>query len=320
MGKTAVIVIHGVGEHRPMGTVSGFTRLLAGNYFRSKPDPDSSFLELRRLSTFVDDPARIDAKLVQDAKDHVTGYPPSTVFYEFYWAFHYRDTKPGLVIQWSLSTVWKLFRSGQLRMVRRPVLHIIAALIAAVVAFFVAIFLICLGISRLIRPDRNWLVGAASIAGGTVLPFIFNTFFKPFLVSWAGDAARYFGASPDNPIERQQIRKEGIDLLRRLHLPDKNNRTYDDIVIVGHSLGSVIAYDIIMNYWIEVHRQIQIEENNHVLMAIENLPGANAPTTATAWDIPSTAPTEKYQRMQEELVQSLGNTLNKSGAKIREVW
>jgi hypothetical protein len=39
-------------------------------------------------------------------------------------------------------------------------------------------------------------------------------------------------------------------LLRRLHAEG----SYDRIAIVGHSLGSVIGYDIIRLYWSEVHR------------------------------------------------------------------
>ncbi len=97
MGKTAVVVIHGVGEQRPMGTVSSFTQFFAGNFFRSKPDPQSILFDLRRLSTFVDDPKNPPEKKVVDKATAILAmYPASTVFYEFYWAFHYRETKPAL--------------------------------------------------------------------------------------------------------------------------------------------------------------------------------------------------------------------------------
>lgn len=48
MGKTAVVIIHGVGEQKPMGTVRGFVRFFAGGHFRSKPDSAAVFYELRR--------------------------------------------------------------------------------------------------------------------------------------------------------------------------------------------------------------------------------------------------------------------------------
>src|SRR5277367_528100 len=101
MGKTAVIVIHGVGEQRPMGTVSGFTRFFAGSHFRSKPDRKSELFELRRLSTY----AAEESKEVKTARQEVGDtYPTDTVFYEFYWAYHYRDTKSALVVRWALGT------------------------------------------------------------------------------------------------------------------------------------------------------------------------------------------------------------------------
>jgi hypothetical protein len=48
---------------------------------------------------------------------------------------------------------------------------------------------------------------------------------------------------------RQAIRQGGVALLRRLHTEGR----YDRITLVGHSLGSVICYDIIRLYWSEVY-------------------------------------------------------------------
>lgn len=44
---------------------------------------------------------------------------------------------------------------------------------------------------------------------------------------------------------RRRIRAEGIELLNRLH----ESMRYDRIVVVGHSLGSVIAYDVLRHLW-----------------------------------------------------------------------
>ena len=62
---------------------------------------------------------------------------------------------------------------------------------------------------------------------------------QAFVLYWVGDAARYLSPSPSNIALRQQIRAEGLRLLRHLH----RSREYARIVIVGHSLGSVIGYD-----------------------------------------------------------------------------
>jgi hypothetical protein len=76
-----------------------------------------------------------------------------------------------------------------------------------------------------------------------------------------GDAARYLSPIPENVAIRHRIRADGVRLLRQLH----RNRNYDRIVVVGHSLGSVIAYDILKHFWQEVHtrhaKPLQIDQS-----------------------------------------------------------
>jgi hypothetical protein len=62
-----------------------------------------------------------------------------------------------------------------------------------------------------------------------------------FLQSYLGDAARYFRNSPGNVAVRRAIRKEAVDTLERLHTGGQ----YDRIVVVAHSLGTVVAYDML---------------------------------------------------------------------------
>jgi hypothetical protein len=66
-----------------------------------------------------------------------------------------------------------------------------------------------------------------------------------FLQPYLGDAARYFRNSPANVAVRREIRKQAVDLLDRLHASGR----YDRIIIVAHSLGSVIAYDMLRAYF-----------------------------------------------------------------------
>jgi hypothetical protein len=66
-----------------------------------------------------------------------------------------------------------------------------------------------------------------------------------FAINTLGDAARYLSPHPANIGVRHRIRAQGIDLLKRLH----DSGDYDRIVVVGHSLGSVIGYDVITNLW-----------------------------------------------------------------------
>jgi hypothetical protein len=66
-----------------------------------------------------------------------------------------------------------------------------------------------------------------------------------FLQPYLGDAARYFRNSPANVAVRREIRKQAVDLLDRLHASGR----YDRIIVVAHSLGSVIAYDMLRAYF-----------------------------------------------------------------------
>lgn len=69
-----------------------------------------------------------------------------------------------------------------------------------------------------------------------------------FLQPYLGDAARYFRGSPANVAVRRAIRKEAVDMLDHLHRCGR----YDRIVIVAHSLGCVVAYDMLRTYFSRV--------------------------------------------------------------------
>ncbi|WP_296578040.1 hypothetical protein [Phreatobacter sp.] len=74
-----------------------------------------------------------------------------------------------------------------------------------------------------------------------------------FLVPYVGDCARYLRDAPDNIEARNRIRKLGLQVLQDLH--DQRNGDgaprYDRIVVVAHSLGTVIAYDVLRAFFVE---------------------------------------------------------------------
>ena len=73
--------------------------------------------------------------------------------------------------------------------------------------------------------------------------YLLNTFIVPYF----GDVARYLYTSPNTVGKREEIRKRGLELLRRLH----NDKQYARIIVVSHSLGTVIAYDLLRILWSE---------------------------------------------------------------------
>ncbi|MBB6428053.1 hypothetical protein [Sphingopyxis sp. JAI128] len=74
---------------------------------------------------------------------------------------------------------------------------------------------------------------------------IWRAFLQVFIVDIMGDSARYLNSHPKNNIARHNIRQSGLTLLRALH---KSGR-YDRIFIFAHSLGSIVAYDALRQYW-----------------------------------------------------------------------
>jgi hypothetical protein len=74
---------------------------------------------------------------------------------------------------------------------------------------------------------------------------IYGVLYALFLQPYLGDAARYFRNSPGNVAVRREIRKQAVDTLAALHASNK----YDRIIVVAHSLGTVVAYDMLRAYF-----------------------------------------------------------------------
>ncbi|MES2193898.1 MAG: hypothetical protein V4517_05750 [Pseudomonadota bacterium] len=111
-----------------------------------------------------------------------------------------------------------------------------------------------------VRADANPLAewGAWSLAESwsavvacvmIILYFAFNAL---FLQSFLGDAARYFRNAPGNVAVRREIRKQAVDTLDALHASGK----YDRIIVVAHSLGTVVAYDMLRAYFSRVCKNL----------------------------------------------------------------
>jgi hypothetical protein len=309
--KTAVVIVHGIGEQRPMATVRGFVRFFAGRYFRNKTDPGASLFELRRLSTYASD----EASIIGAVRQAIPSYPADTVFYEFYWAYHYRDTQIAWVIRWMLATLRTLRKTGSLCALRWRLKVMLGCYFLVLLGLVLAATAVIWGFVDIFKPahadpqaTRDALWGVLKVIGGTLLPALL-WLTRPVILGSIGDAARYFGTSPNNPIERQQIRAEGAKLLKRLHQQRdaRGNLEYAQIVVVGHSLGSVVAYDILRLYWGKVHRQLKIRADNAQLETIEKLMATPEPPTASAgsWDTRRNAGIHLFRKAQWRLRESI---------------
>jgi hypothetical protein len=247
-GKQAVLLIHGVGFQRPMRSLRGFVEAVwtrdptlrrpnVPAQVWSKPDTISESFELRRLTT---------AQNTHGVR---------TDFFEFYWAHLLAGTTLQQVFLWLRSLLWR----NPLR-IPRPLLFA-----------WTVVWLALLGIAALAvnlalpETDRYWhfsplLSASLSVLLLPVLVWILREF--------VGDAAVYLDSAPTNIQSRHQIRSAGVRLLNVLH-----RRGYERIVIVGHSLGSVIGYDILRYAWAEMHDQYvgEAPQSIEVLQAAEHL-------------------------------------------------
>ena len=227
INRQAVVIIHGIGEQRPMKTLRGFVNAIwkTDTYqtegydpvIYSTPDNISENYELRRFST-------------NSNKEGII-----TEFFEFYWAHLMEGNKVSHILAWLKRLVFLPVK--RLPPVLNQIRWLFLFLIIGI--FGLSLYLYSLDLNAIssnypIIPQL--LKGVAFITPIIVVPFILSK-----LEDIVGDAARYIDASPKNVKRRQEIRTKGVKILKELH----EKGSFDRIIIVGHSLGSIIAYDIL---------------------------------------------------------------------------
>jgi hypothetical protein len=228
--RQAVVVFHGMGSQRPGDTLTSLVTGGAIPASRSvgggasgwvKPDRLSDLFELR---SYV---LRADAELDR----------PATDVYEAYWAHLAEGTTTSQVTSWAFS-VLRTWRNVPRQLA---------------ISLWLIRVLVVLGLGLVVAVQSGWitlppwLTGWFVLAIGAVVWGLVSKVYAGVL----GDVARYLRPLPENIETRQRIREVGVDLLSRLH----DDGRYDRIVVLGHSLGSVVAYDVLTQLWIERHRQ-----------------------------------------------------------------
>ena len=247
----AVVAIHGMGEQRPMDTIKGFVRavwetddaitrkgLPDPTEVWSKPDARTGSLELRRITTRESIPS----------KEFPAGVRAD--FYELYWA----DLTAGSTWDQFVAWVFGLL----IRPWRRVPPDVRLAWLALWVASLVVAALAVIGVLPATvwrctpwpwMGDWHWLLAAiALVATAGIHRMVAATF---------GRVVRYTQADPDNIAARAAVRKRGLALLRALH-----HGAYARIIIVGHSLGSMLAHDLLSYFWAERNAARMIDKDS----------------------------------------------------------
>lgn len=235
--KQAIVIIHGIGNQYPMETAKEFVENIKADsdILYSSPDREANYFETRRLS------------LSQKKTD----------FYEFYWANLISEPKLSDLYSW-------VFRLLFVKKPSKRVEVLVWTIRIITLAIFISFGLIIINDIEQFKTEGILSFKSSGIFAAT--SYIFLKFVVPKINSKAaqtiGDAVKYLTPSPQNIESRYKIRKKGIQLLKKLHdkKDEDGNPQYERIVIIGHSLGSVVAYDLITNLWHDYMYEYHPEE------------------------------------------------------------
>jgi hypothetical protein len=269
-----------MGEQRPMDTIKAFVKavwetdavITANNLPHpkqvwSKPDIRTGSCELRRTTTRESIPSESFPHGVR------------TDFYELYWA----DLTAG--------STWDQFTGWVGGLLLRPLSRVPPGVRLAWVALWIAtLAVIAIAILaalpaevwRKIGADWlaewHWLLAFVAAASGAALHKIATATF--------GRVVRYTKADPANIAARQAVRDRGLNLMNTLH----ESNHYKRIIIVSHSLGTMLAHDLLSYCWALREAPRRIAETSPEFDALCELERA-----AAAVDGPNPAPAALHQ-------------------------
>jgi hypothetical protein len=239
--RQAVVVIHGMGEHRPLDTLNNF--IAAGmppveglelkEQYYSRPDEITDSFEERRYLA-PRQPTRPTRKRPERYAQ--------TEFFEYHWAHLMQGNRLLDLLPAMLRLLLRLPNTvpSGLRVVWGAIW----------IAIGIAVWAFTLGPLNQFESSDFPFGAAARLVLGTGLVATAVTFLLvEVLGGWATssfvDVIRYLDTSPRSYAVRHDIRKGIIDQLQELH----GSGRYKRIIIVAHSLGSYIAYDAITFLW-----------------------------------------------------------------------
>ena len=286
VNRQAIVVVHGQGEQRPMRTLRAFVEALweknpelKSQKYPNKnswvvPDDKDKLFETQRIATSKDNSRKTDffelyyADLLNDTPlknllrwlTRVLWINPETISD----GFRGRWVALWVVCLLGVGAFWATV------MVLPQLLHIDwvdilspgkgrAGAVLVVVGMFALVVPQLVGLWRKIKPP-TWFPVLIIIAGliqiglgyWELFPYLALTLaiyvLLTFMLPYFGDSASYLSAHTETIKSRQAIRKRGLKLLKALHVDPQ----YDRIIILAHSLGSVVAYDLLHIFWSEV--------------------------------------------------------------------
>ncbi len=227
MGRTAVVIVHGMGQQKPMESLRSFSSNFKNEskHMFSSPNRIIGDLETRRIS------------FLNQKYD----------YYEFYWAHLVDSISLSKVLIWGASLLFYKNRSKRYRQIWIKVYIMLAIFVVAGGAIIYGIYRL-LEYFNSFNEINNLFISSilAYFIYRLIVPFL-SKYFSDGVVHSLGDVVKYTIPNPQNVGVRNQIRKKGMGLLMNLHNAERSdgNPQYERIILVGHSLGSIICYDLL---------------------------------------------------------------------------
>ena len=346
--RQAVVIVHGQGEQRPMGTIRDFVKTLwqenpeldtpgkpsdRPRPIWIVPDDKSGLYELQRITTPEHNGRRTDFFELYYA-DLLNATPVRNLWR---WMKRLLWIDPADVpahMKWPWGTFWLLtvvaILCALFAILGIPDLlrlswydHFVSAeamrghliSIAALSLILLPKFFGQLGFLKII-PRRLLIV---IIALGVLDSFGWNGHVtnlmilgaliylaETMLLPYFGDAASYLSAQTETVQSRQGVRNRGLALLKALH----EDQNYDRVIVIAHSLGSVLAYDLLHILWREVGPTKDNPPSPEAAEALRTLDAFVARNPREAWDA---ATIDEYQRLQWKAFEALSRQKGEMG-------
>lgn len=293
--RHALVVIHGMGEQRPLDTLDNLTTAVLARFtaqrrqYFSRPTHIGDSYEARRhIIPPVYDHDDLDAR-------------PVMHLFEYHWS----HLMTGNRFDDLLTTVRRILLQWPWR-VPRGILGLWLVLWAVIVAIAWALSTTIADGGLSAVPSVEEVVGIVLGTGvlGALASYVVTRVLPRTLTGSFVDVVRYLDPSPRSYAVRRAIREGAVDILREL------NDEYHRVTIVAHSLGSYVAYDAIRQLWGELGRTYCTEppsdapDHGEVPAGLDELEAA-ATAIGSATGAARHEAVQRYRRAQRELWRGL---------------
>jgi len=279
--RVAMLVTHGMGQQVPYETLSAIGQALVTEHTKMRSKAPSPDVNVRRVTLTRADGAP-EVSRAEVCLHDAAGEPVDVHIYESYWApltegqISFLET-----VQFLYSAAWNgikaclscgygkqrgrgferwMFGGFHLMKIKTWTLLTLLALVASISLLVLPAFLMFTptgwaALKWVGAHSLTWFLAMSPIMQGVVIAGVLALavvayWVRYFIVEFAGDVAIYVSSYKVSRFDaiRNSILKEANSIARQVYsagFVDDREQKYDSVVVVGHSLGSVISYDLL---------------------------------------------------------------------------